>query len=65
MASGPVLVRLVDIGELLGLSKQRAHQLVDEPGFPAPAARDNRGRLWERRQVAAWAKKWRRAKPWR
>ena len=36
-------VRLVEIAELLGVSKQRAHQLVDEPGFPAPVGRDGRG----------------------
>jgi hypothetical protein len=25
--------------ELLGVTKQRAHQLADEPGFPAPVER--------------------------
>jgi hypothetical protein len=39
-------LRLVEIAELLGVSKQRAHQLADEPGFPAPIERDGRGRLW-------------------
>jgi hypothetical protein len=47
------------------VSKQRAYQIADEPGFPAPVGRDNLGRLWSRREVAAWAKKWRAAKPWR
>jgi hypothetical protein len=45
--------RLVEIAELLGVTKQRAHQIADEPGFPAPAERDGRGRLWDRREVAA------------
>jgi predicted DNA-binding transcriptional regulator AlpA len=48
-------LRLVEIAELLGVSKQRAHQIADEPGFPAPVERDGRGRMWSRREVAAWA----------
>jgi predicted DNA-binding transcriptional regulator AlpA len=58
-------VRVVEIAELLGVSKQGAHQIADEDGFPAPVAEDVRGRLWDRREVAAWAKRWRREKPWR
>jgi predicted DNA-binding transcriptional regulator AlpA len=58
-------VRLIEIAELLGVTKQRAHQLADESGFPTPVERDRRGRLWSRREVKAWAKAWRAAKPWR
>jgi hypothetical protein len=58
-------IRLVEIAELLGVTKQRVHQIADEEGFPVPVAEDGRGRLWERRQVQAWAKTWRREKPWR
>jgi predicted DNA-binding transcriptional regulator AlpA len=58
-------IRLVEIAELLGVSKQRAHQIAEERGFPAPVAEDGRGRLWDRREVTAWAKRWRREKPWR
>jgi len=61
----PSTVRLVEIAELLCVSKQRDHQIADEPGFPAPAERDGRGRLWNRRRVEAWAKAWRAARPWR
>jgi hypothetical protein len=61
----PRTVRLIEIAELLNVSKQRAHQLVGEPGFREPVAREGRGRLWNRRKVAAWAKKWREEKPWR
>lgn len=61
----PRTVRLVEIAELLGVSKQRAHQIADEPGFPAPIERDGRGRLWIRREVKTWAKAWRAARPWR
>jgi hypothetical protein len=45
--------------------QQRAYQIADDPGFPAPVAEDGRGRLWDRREVKAWAKRWRREKPWR
>ena len=58
-------VRLVKIAELLGVSKQRAHQIAGEPRFPSPVAEDYRGRLWDRRDVTAWAKDWRTEKPWR
>ena len=58
-------VRVVEIAELLGVSKQRAHQIAAEDGFPAPVAEDARGRLWSRQEVRAWATRWRREKPWR
>jgi hypothetical protein len=35
------------------VSKQRAHQIADEPRFPAPVAEDARGRLWSRYEVQA------------
>ena len=31
-------VRIIEIAELLGVTKQRAHQIADENGFPAPVA---------------------------
>jgi predicted DNA-binding transcriptional regulator AlpA len=58
-------LRLVDIAELLGVSKQRAYQLGGEPGFPTAVGHDNRGRLWDRRGVERWAKRWRAERPWR
>ena len=58
-------VRVVDIAELLDVTKQHAHQIADEPGFPAPVGREGQSRLWDRREVQAWAKRWRREKPWR
>jgi hypothetical protein len=42
-------IRLVEIAELLGVSKQRAHQIADESGFPPPLSEDARGRIWDRR----------------
>src|SRR4029450_3964638 len=48
-------IRLVEIAELLGVTKQRAHQLADAEGFPAPVAEDARGRVWSRYGMQAWA----------
>jgi predicted DNA-binding transcriptional regulator AlpA len=56
--TSPSRIRLVEIAELLGVSKQRVHQIADEYGFPAPIAENHRGRLRDRREVAAWAKEW-------
>jgi predicted DNA-binding transcriptional regulator AlpA len=61
----PKTVRLIEIAELLGVTKQRAHQIAEEKGFPTPLAQDDRGRVWSRHEVQTWAKRWRREKPWR
>jgi hypothetical protein len=58
-------VRLVEIAELLDVSKLRAHQIAEEKGFPKPLAEDARGRVRSRHEVQAWAKRWRTEKPWR
>ena len=63
--TGSKTVRVAEIAELLGVSKQRAHQIADESGFPVPVAEDGRGRQRDQREVTAWAKRWRREKPWR
>jgi hypothetical protein len=47
------------------VSKQRAHQIAEEDEFPAPIAENDRGRFWDRREVATSAKRWRAEKPWR
>jgi hypothetical protein len=36
-------LRLVEIAQLLGVTKQRAHQIAEERGFPRPLAE---GRPW-------------------
>jgi predicted DNA-binding transcriptional regulator AlpA len=56
-------VRIVEIAELLGVSHQRASKIADQPGFPAPVGREGQSRLWDRREVTAWAKVWRREGP--
>jgi predicted DNA-binding transcriptional regulator AlpA len=58
-------VRIVEIAELLGVSHQRASKIADKSEFPAPVGREGQSRLWDRREVAAWARKWRKEKPWR
>ena len=32
----PRTVRLIEIAELLGVTKQRAYQIAEDKGFPAP-----------------------------
>jgi predicted DNA-binding transcriptional regulator AlpA len=46
-----------DVAKLLGLTRQRVHQIVDEdPSFPAPVATLSVGRVWERSDVEKWAR---------
>lgn len=58
-------IRLIEVADLLGVSKQRAHQIAEEPGFPSSVAEDGRGRVRSRYEVQAWAKQWRKENPWR
>jgi hypothetical protein len=58
-------IRLMEIAEILGVTKQRAHQIAEEKGFLAPVAEDGRGRVWNRHEVQTQAKRWRGEKPWR
>jgi hypothetical protein len=50
------LLRVVEIAEILGASKQRADQLRREPNFPAPVDRWARGDLWAPADVRRWAR---------
>jgi prophage regulatory protein len=52
----PVL-GLSEIGQLLGVSRQRAHQLAERPGFPTPYATLEQGRVWRTTQFVRWAEK--------
>jgi predicted DNA-binding transcriptional regulator AlpA len=47
----PRAVRLVEIAQFLGVTKQRAHQVAEEKGFPAPLAEDARSRVWSRYEM--------------
>ena len=50
-------VRIIEIADLLGVTKQRAHQIAGEKRFPAPLAKETSGRVWSRNEVQAWAKR--------
>lgn len=50
------LMGLTEIAELLGVSRQRAHQLAATYGFPAPLARLAVGPIWAREDVERWAR---------
>jgi predicted DNA-binding transcriptional regulator AlpA len=50
------LLRLVEIAQLLGVSKQRADQLRRQEDFPDPVDRWARGDLWAAADVRRWAR---------
>lgn len=54
-------VGLTEIGDLLGVTRQRAYQLSRKPDFPAPVAETKAGRIWDRAAVEAWAASWDRS----
>ena len=58
-------VRIVEVADILGVTHQRASKIVAIRGFHKPVGREGQSRLWDRREVTAWAKVWRREKPWR
>jgi prophage regulatory protein len=43
-----------DIGEKLGVSHQRAFQIVKKRDFPKPVACEGRSRLWRAQDVERW-----------
>jgi FtsZ-interacting cell division protein YlmF len=55
--SGQVLdvVGVAEIAQLLGVSRQRVHELLrTDPAFPEPAAELAAGRIWQRPDVERW-----------
>ena len=57
------LMGLTEIARLLGVSRQRVHQLSKADGFPEPAAVLAAGPVWETATVEAWARETGRLKP--
>jgi predicted DNA-binding transcriptional regulator AlpA len=55
-------IDVVDAGEiaaLLGVSRQRVHQLRQEhPDFPCPVIERARAIFWQRTQIERWAKRY-------
>jgi hypothetical protein len=58
-------VRILEIAEILRVTPQRASKIVSGRDFPKTVGREGQSRVWDRREGAAWAKKWRQEKPWR
>ncbi len=48
------LVGLTEIAAMLGVSRQRVHQLAQGADFPRPIADLASGRVWETVAVAQW-----------
>ncbi len=55
------LVSRVEIADMLGVSKQRVHQLLAREDFPAPLADLGIGKVWERTAIEEWARRTGRA----
>lgn len=54
---GEQLVGVAEISELLGVSRQRVHQIVEEhDDFPRPVAELAAGRIWQLDDVREWIK---------
>jgi hypothetical protein len=56
----PELVGASEVGVMLGVSRQRVHQLREHPGFPAPLVEVAMGPLWDARAVRSFAQEWHR-----
>jgi FtsZ-interacting cell division protein YlmF len=49
------VVGVAEIAQLLGVSRQRVHELMrTDPAFPEPAAELSAGRIWQRSDVEQW-----------
>ena len=55
------LLNKTQIGEALGISRERARQLALRPSFPEPVAKRGKELLWERQQILNWARENNRA----
>jgi prophage regulatory protein len=50
------LIGAAEIADLLGISRQRVHQLAStDATFPRPVAELSAGKIWLKADVAAWA----------
>jgi prophage regulatory protein len=57
----PPIMGSYEIGEMLGLSRQRVQQLTSRRDFPKPYAVLKMGQVWRRPVVEAWAREHGRA----
>jgi len=58
-------VKVTESAEILRATRQRMSIIVRQSRFPKPVGRQGPIRLWDRREVVAWAKEWQKEKPWR
>jgi hypothetical protein len=56
----PELMSAAEIGQELGVSRQRVHTLRSMPGFPAPLAELRGGAVWDAAAVRTFAETWER-----
>jgi hypothetical protein len=56
----PVLLGASEVAELLGVSRQRVHQLRSHTQFPAPIVEVAMGPLWDERAVQKFGREWAR-----
>jgi predicted DNA-binding transcriptional regulator AlpA len=55
----PDIVSAPEVAEILGVSRQRVHQLIgDHPAFPPPIVRVGSGPLWLRTTIEAFNQSW-------
>lgn len=52
------LIGITEIAAELGVSRQRAGQLADDPDFPGPVVQPASGRLYTRASVKAFQQRW-------
>lgn len=50
-----VLMGAKEIGDLLGVSRQRVQQLISRPDFPEPYDTLSMGKVWLREDIERWA----------
>ena len=53
----PPIVGSYEIGQMLGVGRQRVTQLTSRRDFPRPYAVLRMGQVWRRSAVEAWARK--------
>lgn len=51
-----VLMGAREIGDLLGVSRQRVQQLISRPDFPEPYDTLSMGKVWLREDIEKWAR---------
>lgn len=56
----PELLAATDVAEVLGVSRQRVHQLAERRDFPAPYVRLGSGPVWTRPAIEAFNQSWTR-----